>query len=87
MSTPVPSWLPASGRVAVHDVNSRYLFYYTSDPRILTALFQNVRVLDIANQCLRTSSVTTAADARLPESTPAIFLRNMVLWWKSSAIM
>jgi hypothetical protein len=42
MSKLVPSWFLASRCVAVHDVNSRYLFYYTSDPIVPTALFKKL---------------------------------------------
>lgn len=51
MSTLLPSWLVVIGHVAVHDVNSRYLFYYTSDLHKIHRTVQALGV-DLANQWL-----------------------------------
>lgn len=55
MSALLPSWLVVIRHVAVHDVNSRYLYYYTSDPLQTSALFYQ-SCWNLANQWLTDSA-------------------------------
>lgn len=60
MSTLLPSWFAVTRHVAVHDVNSRYLFLYNSDLQKFFPAYPSIPRLDHANKSLTDSIVILA---------------------------
>jgi hypothetical protein len=87
MSKLAPSWLPAPGCVAVHDVNSRYLFLYNSDYQVPMALFKKNFSRTSLTSASDQNHRPTRADAALVESMPAIFQIDTMRWWKTFATL